>query len=378
MSVNYSTPISGAVLTAGLNNNPSITSGTISAIDSLLNLTPTTSLNVGNYTNGALTAPPGLTNIVIVDQPGTSPFTISPSILDQAQAWIIDSNANFSGNWGSIISNMIPLSDNEDGSGLPTLSSTVGMDRVISSGNGNDVLSFLDNGNTTVDGSAGNDSITTSGGADSITGGTGNDTIFAGAGNDTIVSGVGADTVHGGGGFDVVQVGGAANAWTATTSGDRVVLTSTTSSANTLNAGNVEFISFTGGSESQYSIVITGTANEATTMRLYQGLLDRSADQSGAQFWQEQVESGMSVVAIANSFIGSQEYIDDYGTQTNTQFVTQLYENTFSRTPDDAGLAFWVGALQNGTSRGQVAVAIVGSPEAVNDVANVILVPGLI
>jgi Ca2+-binding RTX toxin-like protein len=376
MSVNYTAPLSGAVVSAGLNNNPSISDGTISAIDTMFNIRPTTLLNVGNYTGGTLTAPSGPTNIVVVNQSGTTPFSIPSGTLNGAPVWIIDSNANFTGIWGEPL---LSLSDTEGDSGLPTLSDGTGVDRIVSSGNGNDVLSFLDNHNTTVDGSAGNDSITTSGGADSITGGTGNDTISAGAGNDTIVSGMGADTVNGGTGFDVVQVGGTASSWTDVVANNtRVILTSTTNSANTVSATNVDFISFTGATGSQYSIVISGTTNEATTMRLYQGVFDRSADQGGAQYWQQQVREGYSPVAIANQFIASQEYVSNYGNQTNTQYVTQLYENTFNRAPDTAGLAYWLGALANGASKGGVAIAIVGSPEAVTSVDNVILVPGLI
>jgi hypothetical protein len=143
--------------------------------------------------------------------------------------------------------------------------------------------------------------------------------------------------------------------------------------------GNVDFISFTGAAGSpQYSIVISGTANEATSMRLYQGIFDRSADQGGAQYWQQQVRDGFSTVAIANQFIASQEYVSTYGSQTNTQYVTQLYDNAFNRAPDATGLAYWVNALASGASKGGVAVAIVGSPEAVSSVDNVILVTGLI
>ena len=67
------------------------------------------------------------------------------------------------------------------------------IERVIVGTNGDDNFTVEGDRNTTVDGGAGNDVITTSGGDDSITGGAGNDSISAGAGNDSIYGGAGAD-----------------------------------------------------------------------------------------------------------------------------------------------------------------------------------------
>lgn len=368
MSVNYQTPMSAATLNSLISADSSITSGTTSALFALLgNPPPSGLLNVGS-SNGVTTTAPNATPQVVITTIGD--FLGVFEILNQwiksgASGSIFSTNSNIKCNFGD-------LSLLNDSPGV----TRSGIDRVVSSGNGNDELTFGDNGDTTVDGSVGNDTIITSGGFDSITGGTGNDSIFAGSGNDTIVTGVGSDTVNGGLGFDAVQVTGTPLDWTTSIVNNRLVITSTTTAGNTVNASNVDFISFTGATGSQYSIVVSGTVAEANTMRLYQGLLDRSADQGGAEYWQAQVRAGASPDNLANAFMSSAEYIRDYGTQTNTQFVAQIYENTFGRTPDAAGLAYWLGTLQNGATRAGVAVAIVGCPEAVADVNNVILLQG--
>ena len=238
---------------------------------------------------------------------------------------------------------------------------------------------MLDSGNTTIDGSDGNDTLILTAGADSITGNVGNDSVFAGAGDDTIVSGVGIDTVDGGLGFDVVQLAGSASNWTVNADGELVVISGAPGSGNAADAVDIDFISFTGATGNQFSTVVTYTENQAEAMRLYQGLLDRSADLSGAQFWITQADEQVGQLAMANAFMGSPEYFAKYGTQTNEQFVTQLYSNALDRAPEQAGLDFWVHALDTGAaSRAQLAITLINSPEGAEKIANVVLVNGLV
>jgi hypothetical protein len=107
--------------------------------------------------------------------------------------------------------------------------------------------------------------------------------------------------------------------------------------------------------------------NEAFIQRLYQGLLGHGADLPGLEAYDAQLYNGVSPASIANAILGSTEYQARHGTPastSDTQFVTTLYQGFLGRTPDQAGLATWVGALGNGTSRAQVAAALAQSPEA--------------
>lgn len=368
MSMQYEQPQPVAEVEAELAANPSISQATIDAINSLIAPPGATTVVVGSYNGTTVVAPAGETPQLVIadiDAPAGTDVIMEITLeLQNSQAWVIDSDANVAATWG-----------------LPqalTRAATQGIERVISSGNGNDELSVLDNGNTTVDGSDGNDTLILSAGADSITGNVGNDSVLAGAGDDTIVSGIGVDTVDGGFGFDVVQLAGSFDNWLVAAEGDGVVITGAPGSGNAVDAVDIDFISFTGATGNEFSVVVTYDEDQAGAMRLYQGLLDRSADQGGAEYWLNAVDSGYSDVGVADSMMQSQEYIAKYGTQTNTEFVQQLYENALNREAEQSGLNFWVNALDNGASRGQVAVAVVDSPEGAEKIANVVLVNGLV
>lgn len=377
MSMQYEEPQSVTEVNAELEANPSVSQATIDAINNLIVPPGSTSVVVGAFDGTTITAPPSqIIQMLINNISGalSDPAFVYNSelsrILSEIQALVFDSDRSISINLGELVTNALTRSHDA--------TTTHGIDRVISSGNGNDEISVLDSGNTTIDGSDGNDTLILTAGADSITGNVGNDSVRAGAGDDTIVSGVGIDTVDGGLGFDVVQLAGSASNWTVNADGAVVVITGAPGSGNGAEAVDIDFISFTGATGNEFSTVVTYTENQAVAMRQYQALLDRSADQGGAEYWIDAVDNGFSDVGVADAFIGSQEYIAKYGTQTNTEFVQQLYENALNRSAEQAGLNFWVNALDNGASRGQVAVAITETPEGAEKIANVVLVNGLV
>jgi len=72
--------------------------------------------------------------------------------------------------------------------------------------------------------------------------------------------------------------------------------------------------------------------------------------------------SGMSIAA---GFMQSSEFTNRYGTLTDTGFVNALYQNVLGRLPDQSGLNFWLDQLAHGTSRATVLVGFAESPENV-------------
>lgn len=82
--------------------------------------------------------------------------------------------------------------------------------------------------------------------------------------------------------------------------------------------------------------------------RLYQAALDRAPDAGGLQNWTGALANGRGALEVAAGFVNSVEFQNRYGTTTNTQFITLLYNNVLDRAPDAAGLASWAGALTNG------------------------------
>lgn len=83
---------------------------------------------------------------------------------------------------------------------------------MIKSGDGNDFLAALFDGNDRLYGSKWRDRIAGGEGNDLIRGGAGHDTLLGGAGNDTLVGGSGRDVLNGGKGNDKIEGGYGADA----------------------------------------------------------------------------------------------------------------------------------------------------------------------
>ncbi len=107
----------------------------------------------------------------------------------------------------------------------------------------------------------------------------------------------------------------------------------------------------------------SGDTNYGEVYRLYETTLGRAPDAGGLASYMGALQGGASVASIVQDFIGSQEYLDDFGTMSNTQFVTELYQNGLGRSPDAGGLQTWVNALGAGLSRASVALAVSDSSE---------------
>ncbi|MEM9395342.1 MAG: DUF4214 domain-containing protein [Pseudomonadota bacterium] len=107
-------------------------------------------------------------------------------------------------------------------------------------------------------------------------------------------------------------------------------------------------------------------------VRLYQATLDRLPDVAGYTSWTEALANGMDYSVVVNGFVGSAEFQSVYGTLTNAQFVTLMYDNVLDRTPDSAGASFWLGSMAGGTSRAEVVAGFAESLEFQNKMAPVI------
>lgn len=97
---------------------------------------------------------------------------------------------------------------------------------------------------------------------------------------------------------------------------------------------------------------------------LYQDTLGRPGEPAGVAFWVEQLRSGRrSVAQVAASFYASAEYHSGIGGGTDETWITDLYVKVLGRSPDAAGLAYWVGQAEV-AGRTSVAYRIYQSPES--------------
>lgn len=96
--------------------------------------------------------------------------------------------------------------------------------------------------------------------------------------------------------------------------------------------------------------------------RIYRSVLGRSSDDAGRQYWVNGIENGTYNPAnVVLTILNSQEFVGR--NLNNEQYVTALYQAFLNRTPDSAGLANWVNALNNGASRQDIARGFASSAE---------------
>ena len=85
--------------------------------------------------------------------------------------------------------------------------------------------------------------------------------------------------------------------------------------------------------------------DEAFVALVYQNVMGRQSDEEGATFWLSQLKAGLSRGALMVQFSESPEYV----TRTNGQVrATMLYVGMLRRTPEAAGLDYWAGLIDGG------------------------------
>ncbi|MGJ7531365.1 DUF4214 domain-containing protein [Variovorax sp. GB1P17] len=99
--------------------------------------------------------------------------------------------------------------------------------------------------------------------------------------------------------------------------------------------------------------------------RLYEAILGRIPYSQDIQKGILALAAGTTTAAIASGLINSDEFRQKYGSPSDAQFVTLLYQNALGRSPDAGGLASWSGSLQGGglDARASVAAGIADSEE---------------
>ena len=113
----------------------------------------------------------------------------------------------------------------------------------------------------------------------------------------------------------------------------------------------------------------------APVARLYFAYFNRIPDYNGLMYWIDSYAQGTPLVTISDAFAGSAEFTSTYGSLSNSDFVTLVYQNVLGRGPDAGGLSYWTGLLDSGAqTRGQVMVGFSESAEYQNLMANQIYV----
>ena len=108
-------------------------------------------------------------------------------------------------------------------------------------------------------------------------------------------------------------------------------------------------------------------AQERRVVEAYIAYYGRPPDREGLAYWAQQLAgSGGSLNSIIQAFGVSEEFELRFGSLSNRQLVTNLYQQLFGRNPDSGGLDFYVNRLNDGTTTLQ-AIAISILDGAQND-----------
>jgi hypothetical protein len=99
---------------------------------------------------------------------------------------------------------------------------------------------------------------------------------------------------------------------------------------------------------------------------LYRSLLRREGEPQGIGFWVHIMQSGATLVQVEVSFMTSVEFVSQNGS-TSQLFLSAVYQAVLNRGVDPTGAAGWGALMASGTSAATVVTDIEKSPEAVAD-----------
>ncbi|HEU4851386.1 MAG TPA: FG-GAP-like repeat-containing protein [Telluria sp.] len=173
------------------------------------------------------------------------------------------------------------------------------------------------------------------------TAGHGGERIAGNAHAETIRSGNGNDTIDGGAGLDTVIYPGNRAGFTIAKSATGFTVSG---ALGTDTLAQVERLSF---GDTAVALDIDSVGGQA--YRVYNAVLGRAPDAAGLGYWMASMDKGMSLGQVASYMIAGEEFIKNFGANLSNQALVQtLYQNILDRAPEQAGLAYWVEALDKG------------------------------
>jgi hypothetical protein len=366
----YDSAISKAEFQSFLTDT-NLSTSTTAAISTLLNLETADTVNLASWDGvnapevpTGQTAPADVVTGEIAGQAGDLVTLDIPESLSTAKAFILGSDASLNVTFDApVAAAAFALAANA----TAAADASTGIEFLVSTGAGNDVINVKGDQNSYIDVGDGNDTVITGNGNNTVVAGAGNNNIATGSGNDTIIlSGVNhTDVVNTGAGYDVVQLDGVRTDYDFTTGNSyNVQLTAPTGAGQTAAITDAEFLTFVDADDNISTVALAHNETEAAALRLFEGVLGRDADATGAQSYTAQVNAGVSLTEVASAFLNSAEY----SAAANTSFVSGLYSDLLGRDvgEDTAGLQSWLSVLANGGSKVDVVAGIATSQEAIS------------
>lgn len=188
------------------------------------------------------------------------------------------------------------------------------------------------------------------------------------AGNDVFTGASGNQLIAGGAGVDTLALNGSIANYKLAASGSAVTLTDLSGNGGTDLLSGVERLTFADG-----ALALDAVGAAGSIYRLYGAMFDRTPDEAGIGYWIKMVDNGIRIASVANGFVNSTEFTDLYGVNSsNTTFLTALYNNVLHRAPDNAGLQFWMESMDKGISRADALIGFSDSAENIELMSHII------
>lgn len=94
------------------------------------------------------------------------------------------------------------------------------------------------------------------------------------------------------------------------------------------------------------SLALDLEGNAGQVYRLYRAAFGRTPDIAGLSFWIAAMDAGVPIADIAAGFVSSREFVSLYGAHPEHRaLVAGLYRNVLGREGEEAGIDFWAGVL---------------------------------
>lgn len=191
------------------------------------------------------------------------------------------------------------------------------------------------------------------------------------AGNDFLSATASNDAITAGAGRDTVNYSGKYSDYIVTNDTVATIAAKTGITGGVDTLDSVELVKFSNGTL-RLDTDVWETAGEA--YRLYQATFDRTPDAAGLKYWINDMDKGASHLDVAHNFTLSTEFKGLYGSNpTDEALITAFYTNVLGRAPDAAGFNYWLGEVQNkGMTAAELLINFSESAENVALVAPVI------
>jgi hypothetical protein len=126
-------------------------------------------------------------------------------------------------------------------------------------------------------------------------------------------------------------------------------ITDTTKVINTLQVNQIERLSF---SDTMVALDNGPTQTAGSVYMLYQATFNRTPDAAGLGYWINAVDKGANIITnVAASFVTSPEFVAKYGSNpSNASYVDNLYQNVLHRAGESGGVAYWNQQLNTGAA----------------------------